>query len=167
MAAAMRRAGIGPDDPVGIYGHSQGAIVASNIAADPTVNERYNVTTLLTAGGPTAGADLPDNVNALHLENGADAVPALDGAPTPRTPTRTVVTLDTTDSDLEGYPHGSLVYADAVEGMSGDPAIDAWTHRLESLTGTDEKGATTSAFVFDIARHTTGAPSQSGSSSRF
>lgn len=167
VAAAMRRAGIGPDDPVGIYGHSQGAIVASNIAADPTVNERYNVTTLLTAGGPTAGADLPDNVNALHLENGADAVPALDGAPTPRTPTRTVVTLDTTDSDLEGYPHGSLVYADAVEGMSGDPAIDAWTHRLESLTGTDEKGATTSAFVFDIARHTTGAPSQSGSSSRF
>ena len=107
----------------GIYGHSQGAIVAANIAADPTINERYNVTTLLTAGGPTAGADLPDHVNALHLENGADAVPGLDGAPTPRTPTRTVVTLDTTGSNLQGYPHGGDVYADAVEGMSGDPGI--------------------------------------------
>ena len=159
VVAAMRRAGIGPDDPVGIYGHSQGAIVASNIAADPTINERYNVTTLLTAGGPTAGADLPDHVHALHLENGADIVPGLDGAPTPRTPTRIVVTLDTTDSDLEGYPHGSLVYADAVEGMSGDPAVDAWTRQLESLTGTGEEGATTSAFVFDITRHTTGASS--------
>lgn len=167
VVAAMRRAGIGPDDPVGIYGHSQGAIVASNVAADPTVNEHYNVTTLLTAGGPTAGADLPDNVNALHLENGADAVPGLDGAPTPRTPTRTVVTVDTTGSDLKGYPHGSLVYADAVEGMSGDPAIDAWTRQLGSLTGTGEEGATTSAFVFDITRNTTGAPSRSGSSSRF
>ena len=167
VVTAMRRAGIGPDDPVGIYGHSQGAIVAANIAADPTINERYNVTTLLTAGGPTAGADLPDHVNALHLENGADAVPGLDGAPTPRTPTRTVVTLDTTGSNLQGYPHGGDVYADAVEGMSGDPGIDAWTQQLGALTGTGEEGATTSAFVFDVTRNTTGAPSQSGSSSKF
>ena len=43
--------------------------------------------------------------------------------------------------------------------MSGDPAVDAWTRQLESLTGTGEEGATTSAFVFDITRHTTGAPS--------
>ena len=167
VVTAMRRAGIGPDDPVGIYGHSQGAIVAANIAADPTINERYNVTTLLTAGGPTAGADLPDHVNALHLENGADAVPGLDGAPTPRTPTRTVVTLDTTGSNLQGYPHGGDVYADAVEGMSGDPGIDAWTQQLGALTGTGEEGATTSAFVFDVTRNTTGEPSQSGSSSKF
>ena len=167
VVTAMRRAGIGPDDPVGIYGHSQGAIVAADIAADPTINERYNVTTLLTAGGPTAGANLPDHVNALHLENGADAVPGLDGAPTPRTPTRTVVTLDTTGSDLQGYPHGGDVYADAVEGMSGDPGIDAWTQQLGSLTGTGEEGATTSAFVFDVTRNTTGEPSQSGSSSQF
>ena len=161
VVTAMRRAGIGPDDPVGFYGHSQGAIVAANIAADPAVNERYNVTTLLTAGGPTAGADLPDNVNALHIENNADAVPGLDGAPTPRTPTRTVVTVDTTGSGAPGYPHGGGVYADAVEGMRGDPTIDAWTERLGALTGTDEQGATTSAFVFDVTRSTTGASSRS------
>lgn len=160
VVTAMRRAGIGPDDPVGLYGHSQGAIVAANIAADPAVNERYNVTTLLTAGGPTAGADLPDNVNALHIENNADAVPGLDGAPTPRTPTRTVVTVDTTGSGAPGYPHGGGVYADAVEGMRGDPTIDAWTERLGALTGTDEQGATTSAFVFDVTRSTTGASSR-------
>lgn len=160
VVTAMRQAGIGPDEPVGLYGHSQGAIVATNIAANPAIAERYNVTNLLTAGGPTAGADLPENVNALHLENGADAVPALDGAPTPRTPTRTVVTVDTTGSNLEGYPHASTVYADAVEGMSGDPAVDAWTEQLRSLTGAGEEGATTSEIVFDITRKTTGVPAR-------
>ena len=58
-------------------------------------------------------------------------------------------------------------YADAVEGMSGDPGIDAWTQQLGALTGTGEEGATTSAFVFDVTRNTTGEPSQSGSSSKF
>ena len=51
--------------------------------------------------------------------------------------------------------------------MSGDPGIDAWTQQLGSLTGTGEEGATTSAFVFDVTRNTTGEPSQSGSSSQF
>ena len=52
VVTAMRRAGIGPDDPVGFYGHSQGAIVAANIAADPAVNERYNLS-LIHISEPT------------------------------------------------------------------------------------------------------------------
>ncbi|MDO4901269.1 hypothetical protein [Actinomyces sp.] len=152
VVTAMREAGIAPGDKVGLYGHSQGAITAANIAADPAVNEQFNITNLLTAGGPTAGADLPDNVSTLHLENTADAVPALDGAATPRTATRTVVTLDTHAADFHGYPHGPTIYADAVEGITGNPQIDQWTEGLTGLTGAGESGAETTEIVFDITR---------------
>ncbi|WP_136194286.1 hypothetical protein [Actinomyces procaprae] len=152
VVTAMREAGIAPGDKVGLYGHSQGAITASNIAADPAVNEQFNITNLLTAGGPTAGADLPENVNALHLENTGDAVPALDAAPTPRTPTRTVVTIDTHSANVDGYPHGPQVYADAVDGICGNPQIDQWTEELGGITGAGEDGAETTEIIFDITR---------------
>ncbi|MDU0347359.1 hypothetical protein [Actinomyces sp. MRS3W] len=154
VVTAMREAGIAPGDKVGLYGHSQGAITASNIAADPAINEQFHITNLLTAGGPTAHAALPDNVNALHIENTGDAVPALDAAPTPRTATRTVVTVDTHASGIDGYPHGALAYATAVDGMSGDPMIDQWTEELAGLTGAGESGADTTEIVFDVTRDT-------------
>lgn len=156
VVTAMREAGVGSEDEVAIYGHSQGAMTAAGIAADPAVNEQFTVTTLLTAGGPTAGADLPSSVNALHLENTGDAVPALDAAPTPTSPTRTVVTLDTHAAQLQsgGYPHGGSVYAEALDGMEGDPAVDAWTAQLQALTGANEEGAVTEQMVFDIQRET-------------
>ncbi|RAX20049.1 hypothetical protein DRB06_10070 [Actinomyces sp. Z5] len=152
VVTAMREAGIAPGDKVGLYGHSQGAITASNVAADPAVNAQFNITNLLTAGGPTAGANLPDNVNALHIENTGDAVPALDGTATPRTPTRTVVTVDTHAAGVNGYPHGAPIYADAVDGISGDPQIDQWTEELAGLTGSGESGADTTEIIFDITR---------------
>lgn len=152
VVTAMRQAGIQPGDPVALYGHSQGGIVASNIAADPDLGEQYNITTVLTAGSPTAGADIPDDVDALHVENVGDPVPALDAAATPRSPNRTVVTVDTSDSDLDGFPHPASFYADAVEGMSG-PGIDEWNHQLEQITGAGEDGATSTEFVFDVTRH--------------
>ncbi|MFC2573651.1 MAG: HTH domain-containing protein, partial [Actinomyces oris] len=67
VVTAMRQAGIQPGEEVALYGHSQGGITVSNIAADPAIQERYNITTVLTAGSPTAGADIPDDVHALHL----------------------------------------------------------------------------------------------------
>ncbi|QHO90116.1 hypothetical protein CWT12_00470 [Actinomyces sp. 432] len=152
VVTAMREAGIAPGDKVGLYGHSQGAITASNIAADSAVAEQFNITNLLTAGGPTAGANLPESVNAIHLENTGDAVPALDAAPTPRTPTRTVVTIDTHAAGVDGYPHAPQIYADAVDGMHGNPQIDQWTEELGGITGAGEDGAKTTEIIFDITR---------------
>ena len=74
-------------EEVALYGHSQGGITVSNIAADPAIQDRYNITTLLTAGSPTAGADIPDDVHALHLENTGDASPGLTPPPPPPVPT--------------------------------------------------------------------------------
>ncbi|WP_103062260.1 hypothetical protein [Actinomyces qiguomingii] len=158
VVTAMRQAGIAPEDKVGLYGHSQGGITAVNVAADPAVNRQFNITNVLTAGSPTAGADLPDNVNALHLENTGDAVPALDAAATPRTRTRTVVTIDTHSSGFDGYPHAPQIYADAVDGIGGNPQIDQWTEELAGITGASEDGAQTTEIVFDITRDSTESP---------
>lgn len=154
VVTAMRTSGIEPHDPVAIYGHSQGAITAANVAADPAVGSQFRFTAALTVGGPVSPVALPDSVQSLHIENGADAVTALDAAPNPVLPHRTTVLLDTTGSGLEGYPHGSLVYADAMEAMPTDPAVDAWNARLRAITGAGEAGAVTQEIVFDVERLT-------------
>ncbi len=165
VIAAMRQAGVGPDDPVGLYGHSQGGIVVARLAEDPGVAEHYNVTTLLTAGSPVGGIDLPDSVNALHLENGGDAVPSLDAAPNPASPHRVTVRINTTGAGIPKYPHHASHYAQALENMPADPNVEAWTAQMRGLTGAGEEGAVTTAYVFDIERER--MPRDSGSSSHF
>ena len=165
VVAAMQQAGVGPNDPVGLYGHSQGGIVVTRLAGDPGVNEHYNVTTLLTAGSPVGGIDLPDSVSALHLENGGDAVPSLDAAPNPSSPHRITVSVNTTDTGIAKYPHHASHYAQALENMPDDPNVEAWNAQMRGLTGAGEEGAVTTAYVFDIERER--MPRDSGSSSHF
>ena len=126
----------------------------SNIAADPEIAQRFNVTTLLTVGGPVAGAPVPEQVRTLHIENGADAVPALDARANRIGPSHLTVRIDTTQAGLEGYPHGQLVYAEALDGMPPDPAWESWTRQLRDITGAGEEGAVTSELVFDVERLT-------------
>lgn len=165
VIAAMRQAGVGPNDPVGLYGHSQGGIVVTRLAGDPGVAEHYNVTTLLTAGSPVGGIDLPDSVSALHLENGGDAVPSLDAAPNPGSPHRITVSVNTTDTGIAKYPHHASHYAQALENMPADPNVEAWNAQMRGLTGAGEEGAVTTAYVFDIERER--MPRDAGSSSHF
>ena len=155
VVTAMRQAGIQPGEEVALYGHSQGGITVSNIAADPAIQDRYNITTLLTAGSPTAGADIPDDVHALHLENAGDAVPGLDAAPTPTGPHRQVAMLDTHQMDMGGYPHASDVYAQATEGLEERaPELADWRTSFSHASGAGEQGATTTEYTFAVQRDT-------------
>lgn len=79
VRTAMEMAGIGVGEPVEFAGHSQGAIVAAQLAADPEVASRYRVVSVLTAGGPTGGSVPAGGARMLSLENTRDPVPALDG----------------------------------------------------------------------------------------
>ncbi len=159
VVTAMRAAGIQPGEDVALYGHSQGGITAVNVAADPQVREQFHITTVLTAGAPTANADLPPEVSALHLENTGDAVPALDASPTPTGPSRVVVQLDTHESPGD-YPHGAMVYSEKTKGLeaSGDPAVTAWSERYKKHLGVGEPpgaggaGPVVKETVFDINR---------------
>ncbi|OLL14896.1 hypothetical protein [Actinomyces oris] len=155
VVTAMRQAGIQPGEEVALYGHSQGGITVSNIAADPAIQERYNITTVLTAGAPTAGADIPDDVHALHLENTGDAVPGLDAAPTPTGPNRQVAMLDTHQMSTSGYPHSSSVYAQAAEGLEDKaPELAEWNKSFSHASGAGEQGTTATEYTFAIQRNT-------------
>lgn len=77
VALAMRQAGIGknPSDRVLFVGFSQGALVGANLAATA---KNYQVSGLVSLGGPINQVQLPRSVPVLALEHKSDPVPMLD-----------------------------------------------------------------------------------------
>lgn len=134
VVEAMRRAGIGPDEPVLLAGHSQGGAVAMAVASDPALAGEFDVAAVVTAGSPIAGFDLPDGVQALHLESLQDAVTGADGAVVPGAPNRTTVHVDLAQAPSERLraaasdpleAHGAATYAEAADHLPllGDPSV--------------------------------------------
>lgn len=75
VVEAMRDAGIGTGDEVELVGHSQGALVASRIAA----SGEFPVAGLITAGNPGGDITVPDGVAVLAVVHDEDLMPALSG----------------------------------------------------------------------------------------
>ncbi|MBT1165867.1 esterase/lipase family protein [Bifidobacterium simiarum] len=80
---AMRQAGIRPNDPVAIVGHSQGGIVAAVIASDR--KQRYNVQHIVTAGSPVANHPV-GGTWVTSVEMNDELVSNLDGSRNPVSP---------------------------------------------------------------------------------
>src|SRR5699024_1974110 len=76
---AMREAGVGPTDPVVITGHSQGGMVAVNVANHPDAVREFTIEGVITAGSPISNLAAPDG-HTLALEHTEDPVPGLDDA---------------------------------------------------------------------------------------
>ncbi|WP_225752700.1 hypothetical protein [Actinotalea sp. Marseille-Q4924] len=91
---AMELAGIPPGEPVVLAGHSQGGIAAASMAADPALQERFDVKAVVTVGSPVGHIALPPDVVGAHVEIATDLVPALDATPNPDGPHRTTVRVD-------------------------------------------------------------------------
>lgn len=81
VVEAMEQAGIRPDEPVAIVGHSQGGIVAAAIASDES--ERFNIEHIVTAGSPIANHPIPETTWVTSIEIEDEFVAALDGAENP------------------------------------------------------------------------------------
>lgn len=75
VRAAMEAAGVAPGDPVLVVGHSAGAIIAANLAADPDLG----VVGAVTFGGPVAQAPTA-STPVLSVVHSEDLVPALGGS---------------------------------------------------------------------------------------
>ena len=131
---AMKDAGIAPGEAVEFAGHSQGGIMAAQLAADPSVREHYNVVSVVTAGSPTATI-APTDVPVLSYENSGDIVPGLDGYATHGENVTTVMFHDyeaTCDaSDPVPCSHSASVYVDEIRSSlnaaatSSDPGLGA------------------------------------------
>ena len=131
---AMDAAGISPEDAVEFAGHSQGGIMAAQLAADPAVRARYNVVSVVTAGSPTATV-APSDVPVLSYENSGDIVPGLDGNATRGD---NVTTVRFHDYEAAAHPedpvpssHSAPLYVDEIRSTldaaraSSDPGLSA------------------------------------------
>lgn len=124
---AMDQAGVPTGARVVLTGHSQGGLAAMNLARDEAFTKRFHLTNVLTCGSPVGVLPVGSQVQTLHLENIADHIPALDGAPNEASPQH--VTVQFTNSELgfaaEPDAHGMAGYQKAVKEMaaSNDPRV--------------------------------------------
>jgi hypothetical protein len=134
---AMRRAGIGPNDPVMLVGHSQGGMVAARAANDFVVHGEFNVTHVVTAGSPVGRMPVPDGVQMLSLENNGDIVPHLDAAENPASDNRTTVKFDNQSGTVGGNHAITHNYADAAHQLdtSTDPSVTRFRDSAGVFTG--------------------------------
>jgi hypothetical protein len=147
---AMRLAGIGPDAPVLLVGHSQGGMEAARMLGN---GSPFHVTSVVTAGAPTAQVHgFPTGSHVLSLENQGDVVPLLDGADNPDSVPQVTVRFDDHETsvvgnhDLHHYIRGAAA-ADA----STDPSVRA---ELASLRAQGFLGSASvaSSQVFQVTR---------------
>ncbi len=138
---ALRDAGVRPDVPVMLVGHSEGGIVAVNAARDAATSGRFRITHVVTAGSPVGAlaGDLPANVQLLALENTADIVPGLDGVPNPDRPNVTTVRADEqhgsigADHDLQQSYEPEAVSAQT----AGNGSVDAFLRSADGFLSSD------------------------------
>lgn len=107
--AALKDAGVAPDEPIAIVGHSQGGIVAGTLAAG--LEGQYNVSHIVTAGSPIANHPIPESTYVTSIETTGELVSNLDGG---RNPVRD------TWLTIRGQVHepGATDEGTAVEGAS-------------------------------------------------
>lgn len=161
VEAAMLQAGVRPDEPVVLVGHSQGGMVATRFAE--RWHDTYRVEAVVTAGSPVAGMPVPGGVAALALEHAQDWIPAIDGFDNPDVRNRTTVVRDlpaqlartpvgTVDTWHTGGAHDVTGYAQTariVDGMD-HPSVRAFRRRLGEVLG--DPGTTATTHLFTVAR---------------
>ncbi|MEZ0164856.1 hypothetical protein AB2L27_08765 [Kineococcus sp. LSe6-4] len=156
VVAALRQAGVGPDEPVLLAGHSQGGLTAASLAADPAVVAEFRITHVLTAGSPTDGLPAAPGIRTVSLEHTGDVVPALDGTDAEGSADRTVVRRDVSDEakvrkdPLAAHGWSGYLRTAALADASDDPALRAF--RESGSAFFDAPGARVDAFDFTAER---------------
>ena len=75
---AMRQAGIDAQDNVIMVGHSQGGLIATQVA----VSQEFAVTDVIAVGAPVSHIEVPENTSVLEIKHTEDFIPSLSGIPT-------------------------------------------------------------------------------------
>jgi len=124
---ALRTAGVRPTEPIMLVGHSQGGMVAAELADELNRTGGYRVTHVLTAGSPVGLARLPDSVSVLSLENCGDLVPQLDGSDNPAARNWVTARVSRGGTGITGR-HSISSYQAAAGDLdrSANPALTSW-----------------------------------------
>lgn len=142
VVEAMKRSGIGADDPVTLVGHSQGGIVAATVASG--LSRDYNITHIVTAGSPIANHPIPADTWVTSIENEGEGVSNIDGARNPDRPTWLTVRGEITSADASRRDGtaGVLSGAEAGTKVEGAPKHTDITHAMnyQRATWKDAQG---------------------------
>ncbi|WP_061961246.1 hypothetical protein [Demequina flava] len=111
VANALLEAGLPPDAPITLVGHSQGAAAAASVAACEEVTSQLNITNMVLVGSPHG--DVPNNpdVDTVVIANVQDPVPGSDGLPDNAAPNVTYVNADlraSSDPDIAALGDGPI-----------------------------------------------------------
>ncbi|GAA1485902.1 hypothetical protein [Brachybacterium fresconis] len=120
VIAAMESAGIPHGADVSLVAHSQGGIVANNLAADPSVNgapDGWNFGNVVSVGSPVELADVPASTRTVNFAH----EPVLDAPSSPVL------------ADIGAPLRGDHPVGDVVPTLDGDPhdATGTASHRDE------------------------------------
>lgn len=143
VQAAMEAAGVPHGADVVIAGHSQGGMVATNLAADPEFNggeSGYHVTDVVTFGSPVEHKVTPEGTNTINFANRGnglvgedfhpgDPIPLLDEpfkeqAPVMIPSDHREVALEAPDGGDAMVNHGIGKYVDSIEDPSSQGEKD-------------------------------------------
>jgi hypothetical protein len=135
VLAALAEAGARPGEPVLLVGHSQGGIIATQLASDPAVLSRYNITHVVTAGAPVGNSRPPSVVRILALESSDDLTPSLDGVPNPSAPNWITVLGPGEEGRDLGTAHGAANYARLAGRFAADGSGGSWLNGAQAFFG--------------------------------
>jgi hypothetical protein len=120
---ALRQAGVKAGEPIVVAGHSQGGIVAAQLAQAATERLGLTVAGVMTMGSPIANQTVPEAVPVVALEHRQDIVPALSG---PVNPDRRGLVTVTRDLAVSDDPAELAATANLVQELNlGDTLIAA------------------------------------------
>jgi hypothetical protein len=142
---AMEQAGVPPDEPVLLVGHSQGAMTTMRLAQDPAFTERFEVRSVITVGGPVGHIDTPEGVAVLNIEHVDDLTSGLENTANPVEPGRTTVIRDLAASPdpadqgvtsvAQSHDIPAYVRTARMIDASTDPAVRAWFAASQDVLG--------------------------------
>lgn len=122
VVKAIDAAGVPRGAPVLLVGHSEGGIVAMDLAGDSSFNgERVRVTHVVVAGSPISSKQVTAATKVLSVENVNDVVTHLDAVDaTPETPQRLTYQFSADAHDVV-RTHDAARYAQRIEELDGSP----------------------------------------------
>ncbi|MDO5061145.1 MAG: hypothetical protein Q4D73_05900 [Actinomycetaceae bacterium] len=84
VLVALEKAGAQPGDRIEFVGHSQAGLEGAALSVNSEINAKYEVVSVVSAGGPISGFDIPESVKVLSLEHLNDPTPNLDATANPQ-----------------------------------------------------------------------------------